>query len=98
MHYPENALEKLEEVSFLLKHGDKYQVEKFLKMSDVRNYKDVCEEMETYIATMKKQFGGAKPSGDDDDGGEAAEAEPVGLVPDLLEDAFVYQWAGVGFG
>lgn len=38
LHYPDNALEKLEEVSFLLKHQDKFDMQKFLKMSDIRNY------------------------------------------------------------
>ena len=32
LHYPENALEKLEEVSFLLKHADKLDISKFLKV------------------------------------------------------------------
>lgn len=99
LHYPDNALEKLEEVSFLLKNGDKYQIEKFLKMSDIRNYKEVCKQMEEYISKMKDQFGTRKPAADGEDGGEdPGEAEPVGMVPDLLEDSYVYQWAGIGFG
>ena len=32
LHYPENALEKLEEVSFLLKHADKLDISNFLKV------------------------------------------------------------------
>lgn len=42
LHYPDNALEKLEEVSFLLKNANAYDIEQFLKMSDIRSYKDVC--------------------------------------------------------
>ena len=99
LHYPDNALEKLEEVSFLLKNANAYDIEQFLKMSDVRNYKDVCTQMEAYISMMKNQFGTAKPPvGEDGEAEEVAEAEPVGLVPDLLEDSYVYQWAGIGFG
>jgi hypothetical protein len=32
LHYPDNALEKLEEVSFLLKNADKLDISKFLKL------------------------------------------------------------------
>ena len=90
LHYPDNALEKLEEVSFLLKNADQYDIEKFLKMSDIRNYKDVCAQMEEYIAVMKKQFPAPKVPVADGEEEEAAEAEPVGLVPDLIEDSYVY--------
>ena len=47
---------------------------------------------------MQEQFGGKKAGGDDEEAEEPAEAAPVGFVPDLLEDARVYQWAGIGFG
>ena len=53
--------------------------------------------MESYNTSMKTQFGAVKPAGDDE-AEEVAEAEPVGEVPDLLQDSYVYQWAGVGFG
>lgn len=66
-------------------------------MSDMRNYKEVCKQMEAYNTSMKSQFGAVKPTGEDEDA-EVAEAEPVGEVPDLLQDSYVYQWAGVGFG
>jgi len=42
LHYPDQSLEKLEEVSYLLKNADSYQIEQFLKISDMRNYKDIC--------------------------------------------------------
>lgn len=32
LHYPENALEKLEEVSFLIKNADSLDISKFLKV------------------------------------------------------------------
>jgi hypothetical protein len=97
LHYPDQALEKLEEVSYLTKNASKLNIEDFLKLSDVRNYKDLSNEMKSYIAKMKAQFGGLKPQGEDEDE-EPAEVPPVGLVQDLLEDAIILQWAGVGFG
>ena len=42
LHYPDQALGKLEEVSYLLKNADTHQIEDFLRVGDTRNYKDVC--------------------------------------------------------
>ena len=100
LHYPDQALEKLEEVSYLLKHADVHQIENFLKVSDFRNNKDVCSEMNAYIDMMKTQFG-AKKAAEGEEGEEEAAAEelpPCGLVPDLMADSLIYQWSGIGFG
>jgi len=96
LHYPDQALEKLEEVSYLLKHNDTLRIEDFLKVSDMRNYKDVCEQMTAYIAGMKEYFGQKKPTEDGEEE-EPEAAAPVGFVPDLLDEAQVWQWAGIGF-
>ena len=58
--------------------------------------------MTDYIKEMKKAFPAGKKmggdDGDDDAGdGDGEAAAAVGFVPDLLEDAQVYQWAGIGF-
>jgi hypothetical protein len=89
LHYPDQALDKLEEVSYLLKHNDVHKLEDFLKVSDFRNYKDVCGEMNAYIGKMKDQFGAKKAPADGEEGAEEEapeEVAPVGLVPDLLAD------------
>lgn len=90
LHYPDQSLEKLEEVSYLLKNADTHQIEHFLKISDMRNYKDVCAQMNDYIKIMEGGFGGKATL--DEEGNEVPpeEAAPVGHVPDLLEDAQVY--------
>ena len=36
LHYPENALDKLEEVSYLIRHG--LELNEYLKIDDVRTY------------------------------------------------------------
>ena len=64
----------------------------------MRNYKDVCAQMTDYIKIMEEQFGGKKEVGEDGEEAAPEEAAPVGHVPDLLEDAQIYQWAGIGFG
>ena len=50
LHYPTQAYEKLEEVSYLLKNEDTHKMEDFLKLSDFRQYKEFCCDMESYIA------------------------------------------------
>ena len=98
-HFPTEAFEKLEEVSYLLKNADSHQLENYLKVSDFRNYRNVCDEMDAYITEMRYQFGAKKPVADgEDEDAEPEEAPPVGFVPDLIEDSQMYQWAGVGFG
>ena len=103
LHYPDQALDKLEEVSYLLKNADTHKIEDFLKVSDTRTYRDVCNEMSAYIAQMKGVMGKKKApvEGEEEDAGadEAPEeVPPVGLVNDLLADAQILQWAGIGFG
>jgi hypothetical protein len=98
-HYPDQAFDKLEEVSYLLKNSDTLKLQDFLKVQDFRNYRDICAEMNDYISAMKYQFGARKPPADgEEEDAEPEEVPPVGFVPDLLSDAQIYQWAGVGFG
>ena len=49
-----------------------------------------------YIAKLEEHF--PRPKVGDEEGEEPAEAGPVGNVPDLMADAKVFEWAGVGFG
>ena len=98
LHYPDQALDKLEEVSYLIKHADTHSMDKFLKLSDTRDYKDVCKQMDAYINTMQTCFGRKQPVPEGEEEPEIKEPPAVGLVPDLLADAQIYQWAGIGFG
>ena len=98
LHYPDQALDKLEEVSYLLKNADTIDIEKFLKVNDMRNYKDVCCAMDAYITQMKNTFGVRKVPAEGEEEEAPEEQAPVGFVPDLLADAQMYQWAGIGFG
>ena len=56
LHYPDKALEKIEEVSYLIKKGDELKLTDYLQTSDMRNYSEVCGQMGGYIDFMKKQF------------------------------------------
>lgn len=71
-----------------MKHADSHKLESFLKVKDFRNYKNVCADMNDYIAAMKYQFGARKPPADgEEEEAEPEEVPPVGFVPDLLSDS-----------
>lgn len=95
-HYPSCALEKVEEVSYLLKNADAHHIEEFLKIEDKRNYDSVAQSMANHIATVEGMFAGPKAPEDDPD--NVPEVGPVGMVQNLAADAKVFQWAGIGFG
>ena len=83
-----------------MKNKDTLKMEDFLRVEDFRNYSEVCHQMEGYITALKYQFGAKKPPSGEEEEEEAEpeEVPPVGFVPDLLNDAQMYQWAGIGFG
>ena len=78
--------------------GDhKLKAEDFLVLEESRNYKDYTDALESYIKKIETHFP-QKPKVDDEGNEEAVEVGPVGHVPDLLADAKVIEWAGLGFG
>lgn len=79
LHYPGQALEKFEEVSYLIKHGK--DLTQWLKVADDRDLSALVKDLENYNCEMQKQFAGPQP---DEEGGEAPEVAPVGFVADLL--------------
>lgn len=87
LHYPTQAFDKLEEVSYLLRNAESHKIEDFLKVDDFRNYKDVCQEMDAFIEAMRYQFGAKKPLPEGEEEAEPEEIPPVGFVPDLVADA-----------
>lgn len=102
LHYPDDALEKLEEVSYLLKHqgGGKVKLEDFLQLEEIRSYGKVAEGLQGYIdkmtASTKKKV--AEAAEGEEAEPEAAEVGPIGNVADLIADQRVFEWAGIGFG
>lgn len=52
-----------------------------------------------FITEARKFFESNAPAADAGDDDEAAPAgEAIAYVPDLLSEAKVYEWAGIGFG
>lgn len=57
LHYPDRALEKLEEVSYLIKHhGQWLKMEDFLVTEDIRNYKEMTDALGGYIEKFETHF------------------------------------------
>jgi len=56
LHYPADALEKIEEVSYLLKHQQAnggLKVEDFLQLEEIHNYSNVAQGVQAYIDKMQ---------------------------------------------
>ena len=95
IHYPDQALDKLEEVSYLVKNSNTHTMADYLEIEDKRNYKEFADSLSGYISKMEKLFEGPKA---EEEGDEPPEVGPVGNVPDLLADSKIFEWAGIGFG
>jgi hypothetical protein len=46
LHYPDQALAKFEEASYLIKHGK--DISQFMKVSEDRDYSAVVKDLEAY--------------------------------------------------
>jgi hypothetical protein len=104
--HPSESLQKLEEVSYLIKHpklGAKY-----LLTSQHKDYAKPCGEdlarsTQGIIDQAKEHFKlpEQKPAeGEDGQEEEAAKPElvPIGFLPDLRSDSRAFEWAGISFG
>lgn len=70
LHYPQEAIEKVEEVSYLVKKGDLDKLAQFLRTEDSKYYaKPACEARlkasKEHIARAKSMFNSGE--GDDED-------------------------------
>ena len=89
-------MEKVEEVSYLLKNADSHHIDEFLKIEDKRNYDAIAQSMSEHVATVEALFAG--PKAPEDDPEAVPEVGPVGMVQNLAADSKIFQWAGIGFG
>ena len=103
VHCPEDALNKIEEISYLVKNKNTMAIEEWLKTNEVHNYakpSDPSTKMatEAHIESGRAHFVSEKTVDEDGNEVEAGGSGPIGNIPDLLADSKVWQWAGVGFG
>ena len=95
LHYPHDALSKLEEVSYLIKNKENKSVEEWLLVETFWNMKKMCESKADFAAKCRKIFELPEP---EEEGGEPPEVPTVNNVPDLLSQARIFEWANIGFG
>lgn len=74
-------------------------LDEFLKIDDTRNYNELASSLQEWINKAPQLVFEVKPPpAEGEEPAEEAEAAPVNNVPDLLSEARVLQWAGIGFG
>ena len=71
LHSPSLALERFEEISYLIKQGR--DPAEFLNCEDVRNYRDLAKNQEDYVGKMAEHFVQPEP----DEEGNIPLADPL---------------------
>ena len=104
-HCPKDALNKVEEVSYLLKNKDQINLDSFLKTNDVKGYacpadEDTKQATAAVILKSQEVFATSKKTVNEEgeEVEEEANAGPVGNIPDIQTECKLWQWAGVSFG
>lgn len=95
LHYPNDSLDKLEEVSWLTKHKSSHAPEQWLLLEEFWNFAKTCSNKADFVAQARKHFELPEP---EEEGGPPGELPTVAGVPDLLEQARVFEWAGISWG
>lgn len=96
MHYPDDAMDKFEEVSYLLKDSDKDKLRQFLNFDNKKDIRAPTECLKEYIEKAVGIFPQKPEEGGDPD--EQVEGMTAGKLSNLHNDSEILQWAGVGFG
>lgn len=71
LHDPSLALERFEEISYLIKQGE--DPSKFLNTEDIRNYKEVAKDQEEYGKKIAEHFVQPEP----DEEGNVPQPDPL---------------------
>ena len=101
---PDQAIERFEEISYLIKNSDTLRLEDFVRCSDERGYarhdSQMAEGTNSAIAELRKMFtpaGGAQAAAGDEE--EATGGPVIGLVQDLTSlNRRVFNAAGYELG
>lgn len=99
VHFPETALSKLEEVSFLLKRNK--ALGDYLRVSDIRSYTAAFKEAQPFFDAQQTLMGKKKKKpveGEEEEQPPEEEPAPVGFVSSILDDQRVFALAGISFG
>lgn len=103
---PDQAIERFEEISFLIKNSDEVNMEEFVRCHEDRRYAKHCgqtaEGTKAAIESLRKMFpasaGSAEAAGEGEEGGGGG-GPVLGLVQDLTSlNRHVFNQAGVELG
>ena len=101
---PDRAIERFEEISYLIKNSGSLNVEDFVRCSDEREYSRHCDSMaegtKDDIAKLRTLFPASQPAAAAGEEGEGEAAGPMlGLVQDLPAlNRHVFNQAGIELG
>ena len=83
---PDRALERFEEISYLIKNADSVKLEEFVRCCDDRSYArhsdDIAEGTKEPLSKLREMFGNASVAAEVDPEGEGG-GSVIGLVQDL---------------
>ena len=99
---PDKAIESFEEISYLVKQGDRVKLEEFIKTRETRDYAvhddQVAFGTKETIARLK-QLVKAAPTEDNAGGDEEGGANAIANIQDLMSiNKNVFNTAGIDFG
>lgn len=100
---PDRALERFEEISYLIKNSDCHKLEDFVKCSDERDYsrncKDISDGTQEPLVELRTFLGNNAAAADADPEAEGGAGPVIGLVQDLTSlNKHVFNQAGVELG
>lgn len=78
LHYPNNSLERFEEVSYLIKN--RMDLKEYLKIEEIRTYSEVAKNELEYVARATKFFPKTSAISGEEGGEEADAGAPIGTV------------------
>jgi len=101
---PDQAIERFEEISYLIKHSDSLKLEEFVKITDERPYArhngEIAQRTQASIESLRSMFPtSSAASGEVDPEAETKGGGVIGLVQDLTSlNRHVFNQAGVELG
>ena len=103
MSCPDQAIERVEEISYLIKNSDEVALEDFVRMHDTRAYAchndDVAAGTTAPIEQLRAMFSTSAAAVQGGDDGEEASGPVLGLVQDICGlNKHVFNMAGVEIG
>jgi hypothetical protein len=101
---PDRAIERFEEISYLIRNKDTHALEEFVRVADERSYSrhdaDIAEGTRQGIESLRSLFGSNQAAAAVDPEAEAEASGPtLGLVQDLTSlNRHVFNAAGIELG